>query len=73
MQSPCFDCLNRYGHSYIEECDTTCDYARVCLENKELKEILDKLGIAMKDENGNFRSTQDILKDIADQWQIIKS
>ena len=27
MYNPCFDCLNRYGHSYIEECDNTCEYA----------------------------------------------
>ena len=27
MYSPCFDCLNRYGHSYTEDCDSTCDYA----------------------------------------------
>ena len=27
MYSPCFNCLNRYGHSYTEECDSTCDYA----------------------------------------------
>lgn len=28
MYNPCFECLNRYGHSYTEECDTTCEYAR---------------------------------------------
>ncbi len=28
MYNPCFNCLNRYGHSYTEECDTTCEYAR---------------------------------------------
>lgn len=27
MYSPCSNCLNRYGHSYTEECDNTCDYA----------------------------------------------
>ena len=27
MYSPCFDCLNRHGHSYTEECDSKCDYA----------------------------------------------
>ncbi len=29
MYSPCFDCLNRYGHSYTEECDNKCQYANV--------------------------------------------
>lgn len=27
MYSPCSNCFNRYGHSYTEECDSTCDYA----------------------------------------------
>ena len=27
MYNPCFECFNRYGHSYTEECDNTCDYA----------------------------------------------
>jgi hypothetical protein len=27
VYNPCFDCLNRYGHSYTEECDNTCEYA----------------------------------------------
>lgn len=29
MYNPCFECLNKYGHSYTEECDNTCDYAHV--------------------------------------------
>lgn len=37
MFSPCFECYNRYGRQYTEECDTICDYAKVCLENKKLK------------------------------------
>lgn len=28
-------CYIRYGKQYTEECDTTCDYARVYLENKK--------------------------------------
>lgn len=36
MYSPCFECLNRYGHSYTEECNNKCDYARISKENKEL-------------------------------------
>ena len=27
MYNPCFECFNRYGKSYTEECDTTCQYA----------------------------------------------
>ena len=27
MYNPCFECYNRYGHSYTEECDNTCEYA----------------------------------------------
>ena len=29
MYSPCFDCMNRRGHSYAEECDKTCEYANI--------------------------------------------
>ena len=36
MFSPCFECLNRYGHSYTEECDNKCGYAKEIKEYKEL-------------------------------------
>lgn len=29
MFSPCFECYNRYGRQYTEECDSTCEYANV--------------------------------------------
>lgn len=30
MYSPCFECMNKAGgHSYIEECDNTCQYANI--------------------------------------------
>lgn len=29
MYSPCFECMNRYGKQYTEECDSKCDYANV--------------------------------------------
>ena len=29
MYNPCFECLNRHGHSYTEECDNTCEYANI--------------------------------------------
>ena len=28
MYNPCFECLNRRGYSYSEECDNTCQYAQ---------------------------------------------
>lgn len=27
MYNPCAECFNRYGRSYSEECDNTCEYA----------------------------------------------
>ena len=27
MYNPCFECYNRYGKQYTEECDNKCDYA----------------------------------------------
>ena len=27
MYNPCFECFNRYGKQYTEECDNTCEYA----------------------------------------------
>lgn len=27
MYNPCFECLNRYGKQYTEECNNTCEYA----------------------------------------------
>ena len=29
MYNPCFECYNRYGKQYTEECDNKCDYANV--------------------------------------------
>jgi hypothetical protein len=46
MHSPCFECLNRYGHSYSEACDSTCEYANIISKLKpygsvdEIVEIL---------------------------------
>lgn len=42
MHSPCFECLNRYGYSYTEECDNKCAYAK---EIKEYKESLERAAI----------------------------
>lgn len=35
MYNPCFECQNRYGHSYTEECDNTCEYANALSKLKQ--------------------------------------
>lgn len=59
MYSPCFECLNRYGHSYTEECDNKCRYANDISKLKpygsidEIVEILkgDKFPIVFLDKD----------------------
>lgn len=29
MHNPCMECYSKYGHSYIEVCDSKCQYAKV--------------------------------------------
>ena len=42
MHNPCFECWNRYGHSYTEECDNTCDYAiSIAKRNNIIEYLLD--------------------------------
>lgn len=41
MYNPCFDCLNRYGRSYTEECDNTCEYAHVLSKLKPFGSVDD--------------------------------
>lgn len=44
MMNPCSDyCYLRFGKQYTENCDTTCDYARVVKENKRMKEVLESI------------------------------
>lgn len=44
MFNPCRDhCYFRYGKQYTPECDSTCEYAKVVKENKELKLRVDDL------------------------------
>ena len=50
MHSPCFECLNRYGKQYAEECDSTCEYAiaikfigELQAEIKNLQDIIEDL------------------------------
>ena len=41
--NPCKDfCYIRFGKQYTSKCDKTCEYAKVVLENRELKERLAK-------------------------------
>ena len=37
MYSPCFECMNRHGHSYTEECDNICEYANEVSQLRKLK------------------------------------
>ena len=50
MYSPCFECLNRYGKQYSEECDNTCEYA---VAVKYIGELQDEI-----------KSLQDIIEDL---------
>ena len=46
MQSPCSECLNRYGHSYTKECDSKCEYANIVSRLKpygSIEEIIEIL------------------------------
>lgn len=47
MYSPCFECMNRYGRQYTEECDSTCEYAvavKVISDlQTEIKNLQDKI------------------------------
>ena len=57
MYNPCFECMNRYGRQYTEECDNKCDYANVMFQLKSyggLEEVLsvmrgERIPIAMID------------------------
>lgn len=59
MYSPCFECMNRYGKQYTEECDSKCDYANVLSKLKpygtvnEIIEVMQgkRIPIAMLNED----------------------
>ena len=38
-------------------------------DNKALIEALAKIGIALRDENGDYRNTHDVLKDISEKYE----
>ena len=48
MYSPCFDCLNRYGHSYTEECDNTCEYANILSKLRPYSNGIDDVVAVLK-------------------------
>lgn len=39
LYQPCLECLNKYGHSYTKECDTTCAYAKEVSDLKQQLEV----------------------------------
>lgn len=49
MYSPCFDCLNRYGHSYTEDCDFKCEYANILSKLKPYGSIDEVVGVLKGD------------------------
>lgn len=41
-------------------------------DNKALIEAFAKIGIALRDENGDYRNTYDVLKDMSEKYEQIK-
>ena len=37
---------------------------------EEVEEALRKFNVPVRDENGDFRSTYDVLQDLSDKWKI---
>ena len=54
MYSPCFECLNRYGKQYSEECDNACEYA---VAVKYIGELQDEI-----------KSLQDVVDDLKKRY-----
>lgn len=48
MYSPCFECMNRYGHSYQPDCDSSCGYAK---DIRQKDEIINYLLDVLAEEN----------------------
>ena len=38
-------------------------------DNRALIEAFSKIGIALRDENGDYRNTQDVLKDMSEKYE----
>lgn len=41
-------------------------------DNNALIDAFAKIGIALKDENGNYRNTYDVLKDMSEKYKQLK-
>ena len=41
-------------------------------DNKALIEAFAKIGIALRDENGDYRNTHDVLKDMSEKYEQLK-
>jgi hypothetical protein len=41
-------------------------------DNRALIDAFAKIGIALRDENGDFRNTYDVLKDMSEKYEQIK-
>jgi hypothetical protein len=52
--NPCFECLNRYGREYSEDCDNRCEYAyTIHLRNATIEDLhttIDNLEIKLAEE-----------------------
>lgn len=67
---PCFECLNRYGRQYTEECDSFCEYAMALSKLKPyggIDVVLTTL------HNGTLTIIDSILEEIQDQIDSIRS
>lgn len=41
-------------------------------DNKALIEAFSKIGITLRDENGDYRNTYDVLKDMSEKYESLK-
>lgn len=41
-------------------------------DNKALIEVFVKIGIALRDENGDYRNTNDVLKNMSEKYEQLK-
>lgn len=41
-------------------------------DNNALIESFEKIGIALRDENGDYRNTYDVLKDMSEKYESLK-
>ena len=56
--NPCVEfCWKRYYKEYSSKCDNECDYARVIIENKKLKQINSEKVSVVRCKDCKFRFT----------------